>query len=729
MNIRSVAVTLSVAGMLSLSTVGYGDDTDIYLGVNPVIVAEPQVMLTLDMKANNLSSAFCTYAFVTGDDPANPASPDDCFAKLGPEIYPFMVAADSTFGLNYTANGVTRFDAFRALHATLYDDLEGVQIGFMLSHNEQTGEGGYILRRFRSFQAGDANGAKAELITKLYSIPNPGGATAVSPTPTPIPVATPTPVACTGTSATDTMSITDQGQTLNFSISDVLANEGTNASFSIQVSGTVKKNNSVTLNWSTANGTATTSTGDYTSVASSKTYTAGGSNMSVSETIVVNVPVINDGLSEPTSETFLLNLSGGGDSASATATICDAGGSGGGTADFSISDVTVNEGQTANFTVIRGGDTATAVDVDYSTVDGTAISGTDYTGATGVTLNFASGEISKTVAIATIADVDLIGPEDFTVVLSNPTGSSTLVDDTGVGTILEAGACAAGGSYDHKYQGAEMYFEFARYLTGGPVLTAHDGQGDWGSDPSTNLDTECYAPGGTGTLSWDAAAEDGAGNYVSPLLASNACAKVFAVNMMFGVSNQDNTHNSAIGQSKTNHGLGETPSNSNAFADMIRILDGMDLGSDEFPNWDASNLPPDGVQNVTTYILRFDGPAGQFAPYAAAGANVIDADQDDLQAALDDLRRVFDQILSVSTTFVSASVPVDVFNRAAVNENVFIALFETDQNNRPSWNGNLKKLKIRSDDVAGFVLHDALTTTSAIDPSDGRIADVVVKAS
>ena len=134
MNIRSVAVTLSVAGMLSLSTVGYGDDTDIYLGVNPVIVAEPQVMLTLDMKANNLSSAFCTYAFVTGDDPANPASPDDCFAKLGPEIYPFMVAADSTFGLNYTANGVTRFDAFRALHATLYDDLEGVQIGFMLSH-------------------------------------------------------------------------------------------------------------------------------------------------------------------------------------------------------------------------------------------------------------------------------------------------------------------------------------------------------------------------------------------------------------------------------------------------------------------------------------------------------------------------------------------------------------------------------------------------------------------
>ena len=36
------------------------------------------------------------------------------------------------------------------------------------------------------------------------------------------------------------------------------------------------------------------------------------------------------------------------------------------------------------------------------------------------------------------------------------------------------------------------------------------------------------------------------------------------------------------------------------------------------------------------------------------------------------LRNIFQQILSVSTTFVAASVPVNVFNRAEIIDNVYI---------------------------------------------------------
>ena len=162
---RSVAVTVAVAGMLSLSTVGRGDDTDIYSGNNPNTSVDPLVMFTLDMKANALSASFCSY---------DGSGTDDCFNKVGDEIYPFLVAANTIYSLDYATKGVNLFDAFRALHATLYAELEGVAVGFMVPHNEQTADGGYLLRRFRVFEANDANGAKAELLEKLYSIPDSG---------------------------------------------------------------------------------------------------------------------------------------------------------------------------------------------------------------------------------------------------------------------------------------------------------------------------------------------------------------------------------------------------------------------------------------------------------------------------------------------------------------------------------------------------------------------------
>ena len=85
------------------------------------------------------------------------------------------------------------------------------------------------------------------------------------------------------------------------------------------------------------------------------------------------------------------------------------------------------------------------------------------------------------------------------------------------------------------------------------------------------------------------------------------------------------------------------------------------------------------------------------------------------------LQEIFKQILSVSTTFVAASVPVNVFNRSEVTDNVFIALFQVDEKARPYWVGNVKKLKLNgaNDSTDGAVLVDANGTPAVA--ADGRI--------
>jgi len=82
------------------------------------------------------------------------------------------------------------------------------------------------------------------------------------------------------------------------------------------------------------------------------------------------------------------------------------------------------------------------------------------------------------------------------------------------------------------------------------------------------------------------------------------------------------------------------------------------------------------------------------------------------------LQEIFNQILSVSTTFVAASVPVNVFNRAEIVDNVFLALFQVDENNKPGWTGNVKKLRLYDNGVSAFLV-DALDQSAIA--ADGRI--------
>ncbi|MDH3439848.1 MAG: PilC/PilY family type IV pilus protein [Gammaproteobacteria bacterium] len=269
------------------------------------------------------------------------------------------------------------------------------------------------------------------------------------------------------------------------------------------------------------------------------------------------------------------------------------------------------------------------------------------------------------------------------------------------------------GNLSHSFQGKEMFFEFFRYLTGQGVYNAHNGWTDYSTDNKKNLDFD--HPG----ASWDATIELAPANkpsYDSPLQTAGACSRIYTVNSMFQVSNQDADSDDAITDPISSGGFG---SYQKEFADVIQYLNDADLA-----NGNYGTVPDlDDKQNVTSYFL-IDGKHINTTTigYAKAGGTglplELSEDPDELVATL---QEIFKQILSVSTTFVAASVPVNVFNRAEITDNVYIALFQVDGDGRPAWVGNVKKLKLlgANNTAGGAALIDA-TGNGAI-AGDGRI--------
>jgi len=269
------------------------------------------------------------------------------------------------------------------------------------------------------------------------------------------------------------------------------------------------------------------------------------------------------------------------------------------------------------------------------------------------------------------------------------------------------------GNVSHSYQGKELFFEFFRYLTGQGVYNAHNGYTDYGTNNSDNLDVDYPA------ISWDTNIETGPKirpSYVSPLEKAGACSKLYSINVMFQVSNQDDDSDDAIEDPVGSGGFG---SSQDQFPDVIQYLNDADLANGTY-----GAVPDlDDKQNVVSYFI-VDGTKINTTTkgYARAGGTgvplALNDNPDELVATL---QEVFKQILSVSTTFVAASVPVNVFNRAEITDNVYIALFQVDGQARPSWVGNVKKLKLEGANSASSdaVLVDASGTPAIA--ADGRI--------
>jgi hypothetical protein len=98
----------------------------------------------------------------------------------------------------------------------------------------------------------------------------------------------------------------------------------------------------------------------------------------------------------------------------------------GGIVQFSATKFTVDEtAGSAVITVQRTGDTSGQVTVDFTTSDGTATAGADYT-AVSTTLTFVPGQVIQTVTVPILDDVIGDGDETVTLSLTNATGGAVL---------------------------------------------------------------------------------------------------------------------------------------------------------------------------------------------------------------------------------------------------------------------------------------------------------------
>ncbi len=188
------------------------------------------------------------------------------------------------------------------------------------------------------------------------------------------------------------------------------------------------------------------------------------------------------------------------DTVTGTGTIIDDEGS----PTLSIDDATVVEasGAVAEFTVTLSAVSAQAVAVDYTTGDGTAVAGSDYT-TTGDTLTFAPGETSKTVMVPVTAD-DVDEPDEiFTVTLSAPT-HATVVDGEGTGTITDdegAPTLSIDDATVIEASGAVAEFTVTLSAVSAQAVTVayatSDGTAVTGSDYTTTGGTLTFTPGET----------------------------------------------------------------------------------------------------------------------------------------------------------------------------------------------------------------------------------------
>ena len=232
--------------------------------------------------------------------------------------------------------------------------------------------------------------------------------------------------------ASGTASITDDDEDMlpALSIGDAVpVAEGVTALFPVSLSAASEQ--VVTVAFATADGTALDAS-DYTAAAGTLTFDPGTTRQSIDvATLEDDAEESEEGftvtLSDPTGATL--------EDDTGTGTITDNDGGSGTLPKVSIGEAEAAEGGTATFEVTLRPPAEQAVTVRYRTLDGTALEGADYTGASG-TLRFEPGQGKRTIRVLVLDDEILEDTEHFTVELGDPAGA-TLGDGTGTGTITD----------------------------------------------------------------------------------------------------------------------------------------------------------------------------------------------------------------------------------------------------------------------------------------------------
>jgi hypothetical protein len=245
-----------------------------------------------------------------------------------------------------------------------------------------------------------------------------------------------------------TGSVTIADDEPRISIYDTYVSEGnadtTSATFTVSLS--TGYDQAVTVNYTTADDTASASS-DYEPASGTVTFLPG---QPTSQTITV---LVNGDRWVESNEVFLVSLSG----ASSTAAISQ--GTGYGTIiddepQISVADAYYYDGDALSltFTVsLSAPDPDQAVTVDYKTVDGSAYTGVDYEFTSG-TLTFAPGETSTSFTVSLLGSATY--DQYFAVQLSNATGNATIATGTAYGYLNYYGY----GWYDYGYYGDYGYY-------------------------------------------------------------------------------------------------------------------------------------------------------------------------------------------------------------------------------------------------------------------------------
>lgn len=233
-----------------------------------------------------------------------------------------------------------------------------------------------------------------------------------------------------------TGSILDANAGPVFSVAGSSIAEGSSLSFTISKSGLTEQSHSVS--YSTADGTATAADNDYTAIGTTAvTFTSAQASQPISVTTTSDTKYENSetmafSLSSPTNGATL-----GTSTASGTINNDDAPPS------IVINNVAQNEGTLLTFTISKGANTNTAFShsVTWATANDTAESGLDYTAASG-TVTFGVAETSKTVQVQSLTDGANDGHgafETFFVNLSTNGGTNgaVITDSQGLGSIAD----------------------------------------------------------------------------------------------------------------------------------------------------------------------------------------------------------------------------------------------------------------------------------------------------
>ena len=278
-----------------------------------------------------------------------------------------------------------------------------------------------------------------------------------------------------------TGTITDNDAPSSLRINDATAEEAPGAAAEFTVTLSAVSGRDVTVNYATSNGTAVAGS-DYTATSSTLTIQAG------SRTGTIQVPILDDSVDEP-NETFTVRLSN-----PTNATISDDEGVGtiadnDGPPSLSIDDATVTEasGAVAEFTVRLSEASGQDVTVNYTTSNGTAVAGSDYTASNGM-LTIQAGSPTGTITVPILDDSVSEANETFTVRLRNP-GNATISDNEGVGTITDNDASPSLRINDvtvMEASGAAAVFTVTLSAASGQVVTVNyatsDGTAEAGSD-------------------------------------------------------------------------------------------------------------------------------------------------------------------------------------------------------------------------------------------------------